>query len=201
MKPRQRADVKEYLRLCCQLSMNQLERYRSLFDHTPVYWAAAILHPSLGARWVTRVEPFKANLIIDRFRSFFFDGWAISEQHQQPQATDFPDQRDGSLPDLLPNDFYENPTKSDGPAVHELNTWLGRAPEKLDNPIAFWQQQKQAFPLISRMAIDILTIPSMSAECERIFSQAKLTIGSQRHSLADETLEAIECLKHWMTDM
>ena len=49
--------------------------------------------------------------------------------------------------------------------------------------------------LISKMAIDLFSVPAMSAECERVFSQAKLVITSQRHHLNAETLEAILCLE------
>jgi hypothetical protein len=45
------------------------------------------------------------------------------------------------------------------------------------------------------MAIDILSIPSMSAEPERFFSGAKITVRERRNRLTAGTIEAIECLK------
>ena len=47
------------------------------------------------------------------------------------------------------------------------------------------------------MAIDILSIPAMSAEVERVFSGAKITIGDKRQRLRASTIEAVECLKSW----
>ena len=47
------------------------------------------------------------------------------------------------------------------------------------------------------MAIDIHSIPAMSAEPERVFSGAKHTISDQRNSLKSETIELLECLKSW----
>ena len=47
------------------------------------------------------------------------------------------------------------------------------------------------------MAFDILSIPAMSDEPERVFSGARRTISWERMSLSEETIEAIECLKHW----
>ena len=47
------------------------------------------------------------------------------------------------------------------------------------------------------MAIDILSIPPMSDEPERVFSGARRTISWDRESIIAETLEARECLKHW----
>ena len=48
------------------------------------------------------------------------------------------------------------------------------------------------------MALDILLIPAMSAEPERLFSGAKITITDRRNRLGIESIEAIECLKSWL---
>jgi hypothetical protein len=48
------------------------------------------------------------------------------------------------------------------------------------------------------MALDILSIPAMSADPERLFSGAKITISDRRTSLGIYTIEALECLKSWL---
>ena len=47
------------------------------------------------------------------------------------------------------------------------------------------------------MAIDILSIPSMSDEPERVFSGAHRTVNWDRGQLEPETIKIRECLKHW----
>ena len=47
------------------------------------------------------------------------------------------------------------------------------------------------------MAYDILSIPAMSDEPERVFSGARRTISWEWMSLEADTIEATECLKHW----
>jgi hypothetical protein len=47
------------------------------------------------------------------------------------------------------------------------------------------------------MAVDILSIPAMSAEPERLFSGAKITLRDRRNRLGSEVVEALECLKSW----
>jgi hypothetical protein len=42
---------------------------------------------------------------------------------------------------------------------------------------------------------DTLTIPVMSSECESVFSNAKKPLTPERNALADDVIEAIECLK------
>ena len=59
------------------------------------------------------------------------------------------------------------------------------------------QEQRDRLPLLSRMAIDIFSIPAMSSEPERVFSGAKHTISDQRNRLKADTIERLECLKSW----
>jgi len=47
------------------------------------------------------------------------------------------------------------------------------------------------------MAIDILSIPPMSDEPERVFSGARRTVSWDRGQMELETIERRECLKHW----
>jgi hypothetical protein len=46
------------------------------------------------------------------------------------------------------------------------------------------------------MAIDILLIPAMSDEPERVFSGARRTVSWDRAQMGADTLEITECLKH-----
>jgi hypothetical protein len=47
------------------------------------------------------------------------------------------------------------------------------------------------------MALDILAIPPMSDEIERIFSSAKLLLTDRRSRLKMDIIEANECLRSW----
>jgi hypothetical protein len=48
------------------------------------------------------------------------------------------------------------------------------------------------------MALDMLSIPAISAEPKRVFSGVKVTITDRRASLGIELVEALECLKSWI---
>ena len=47
------------------------------------------------------------------------------------------------------------------------------------------------------MTINIFSISVMSDEAERIFSETHHTISWKRTQMNAETLECVECLKHW----
>ena len=55
--------------------------------------------------------------------------------------------------------------------------------------------QRTRFPSLSRMAINIQSIPTISVEIKRLFSTAKNIIGDKRYNLRPSTIETLECLK------
>ena len=48
-----------------------------------------------------------------------------------------------------------------------------------------------------RLTYMTLAILVMSAECERVFSSAEKLVTPERNRLAEEIIEASECLKNW----
>lgn len=64
----------------------------------------------------------------------------------------------------------------------------------------WWLQaaNRAPYPSLSRMEIDILSIPAMSAEPERIFSGARRTITWSRYRLGADNVQRMECLKSWI---
>jgi hypothetical protein len=65
--------------------------------------------------------------------------------------------------------------------------------------IGWWLEprQQQRFPHLSRMAVEILSIPAMSAEVVRLFSECKMILTDHRHSLSTDIIEALESIKRF----
>ena len=65
--------------------------------------------------------------------------------------------------------------------------------------LTWWCQdrQRKRWPRLSYMAIDILSVPAMSDEPERVFSGARRTISWERAQLSAVNIERVECLKNW----
>jgi hypothetical protein len=85
----------------------------------------------------------------------------------------------------------------------QLAAWIRQRPFVLDQGeslIAYWLRQLKSKSTyrIARMGLDMASIPAMSSECERVFSQSKLLITGQRHSLQVDIIEATQCLRMWM---
>jgi hypothetical protein len=92
-------------------------------------------------------------------------------------------------------------TQDEQDTVDEVTDYLAQplAPSTLDELkiLNWWLFQKERYPRLFSMAMDLLSIPAMSSENERCFSQAKLVISSQRHSLSPATIQQLTCLKAW----
>jgi len=60
------------------------------------------------------------------------------------------------------------------------------------------EANRAAYSSLSRMAINMLLILLMSAEPERVFSEARRTITWSRFKLGADSVERVECLKFWV---
>jgi hypothetical protein len=65
--------------------------------------------------------------------------------------------------------------------------------------IEWWLQdlQKTRFPKLSIMVFNVLSIPPMSGEAQRVFSRACRTILWYRAQLSAQTIEMLECMRSW----
>ena len=66
-----------------------------------------------------------------------------------------------------------------------------------DNNLFTWWMQSE-YSDLRQWAFDTLSVPAMSAEVERIFSQARRTITTDRNRLSNEMAESLLCMKHWL---
>ncbi len=48
------------------------------------------------------------------------------------------------------------------------------------------------------MALDVLSIFFISAECERVFSAAKIFISNRRNSFKEEVIKVYLLLRYWL---
>lgn len=62
------------------------------------------------------------------------------------------------------------------------------------DPRAWWLETTQQinYPHLSMLALDILSIPAMSADPERLFSSAKILISDLRNKLGMNIIESFE---------
>jgi hypothetical protein len=54
------------------------------------------------------------------------------------------------------------------------------------------------YPILARMARDILAIPASTVASESVFSGGKKIINEYRSRLSSDTVEALMCLQDWL---
>src|SRR5207247_3079552 len=62
--------------------------------------------------------------------------------------------------------------------------------DRLDHPLLWWKEVgKDFYPTLYRMALDYLSIPDTSCDCERAFSRTRRTVTDNRNHLCGCTIE------------
>ena len=84
------------------------------------------------------------------------------------------------------------------PAYDEYKSYCNEKPLSKVPPylIQYWIGQVINTPSLAQMALDLLSIPAMAAECERVFSSTKILISDHRNRLKDDIIEANECIQY-----
>jgi hypothetical protein len=192
-------DGLHFLQHCFSYAIAKTEKYQQLIERDSViYWAAMILHPAYGSRWIELERPERHNDILRDFRTYF-DQYYPTIGNAPSGSGNAPWHQKTDLLGVRP-DFYR---KRAPEPRNELQAYLDLTPVEdfeSKNLFSWWELRKGQFPRLFNMAMDILAIPAMSSENERAFSTAKLILSSQRHSLQFETVQALQCLKMWARD-
>lgn len=208
---------RKHFRTAINNGWEKLNKYYDFTDRSCVYVASVVLHPGLNwkyikSNWTEHRQLAWIILAEEKLQGFYNENWKsagvynlITDPQYPPPPTPpspppLPPTREPDPFDnfLTPHTFYDDalPTADDYARYKDLPPTRTAG----DNPIAWWRDRQDEYPSLSQMAFDMFSIPAMSAECERIFSLAKLIITTQRHSMNEATLEAIMCLKNWWED-
>ncbi|KAI1682288.1 Dimer-Tnp-hAT dimerization containing protein [Pyrenophora tritici-repentis] len=86
----------------------------------------------------------------------------------------------------------------------EYERWRTQEPEWTSeqylsdgHPVKYWIQLRSKYPCLSQFAIDILTIPASSCDCERLFSELGDLLEPRRRALGSELLAALQLVRSW----
>ncbi|RKK89047.1 hypothetical protein BFJ68_g16803 [Fusarium oxysporum] len=181
------------VRGCITCAIYKLEKYVTLLEDSPAYWTAMILHPAFKDKWIREYLPGEqAKRIVDSFKQFF------DRDYNKLPTQPTPIQKKTKSSHLGAHSYLaQRPSPANRDEVKEYLEEPIYEDEEVEDPFEWWRQREKDFPRLARMAYDLLSIPSTACECERVFSLAKLLVGTQRHSLQDLTMEMLTCVKFW----
>jgi hypothetical protein len=172
---------------------SKLDKYYQLTEETPIYVAAMVLNPR--HKWSYVQRNWEKHNWIDDAKKVMLSFW----ETYKPQGIDIVP----SQPELqTDNAFLLYLEEQDGEqevVEDEYAHYCAQPTVKVRNARDWWLQQTQQelYPHLSKLALDILSIPAMSAEPERLFSATKLIITDRRNNLNIKTIESLACLKSW----
>ncbi|KAK2923067.1 HAT, C-terminal dimerization domain [Fusarium oxysporum f. sp. vasinfectum] len=182
-------DEEPYLRIGCNLGWMKLDKYYTLTEDSPAYLAALVLHPAF--RWPS----IAVRELWEEYRKLPVEQDTIPEQPTAARkATDL----DDFMASVRKLSTQRAPSAP--PTRDEYAEWLSTSDPGdylVDNPIQYWLLRRRQYPRLSRMAIDLFSVPAMSSEPERIFSLAGQMVAPLRRQLQADIVGAARCISSW----
>lgn len=176
---------------------SKLEKYYNMTDESPAYVAAIVLDPN--SKW-TYIENNWRKTRQNKSKKMMEKLWkeykpVVSSSTSSTTSTPAP------LETFEKNAFATWKKRHQAiPSVEDEYKRYCAAECTFDvDPRTWWMEttQQALYPHLSKLALDILSIPAMSADPERLFSSGKLLITDLRSRLGMDIIEAFECLKSW----
>ncbi len=182
-----------------------LNKYYTVTEDVPVYAAALLLDPSKRRAYIEQNWPSDWH---EGAISGAHEIWEAEYNSIVPRESERPGdaqeplkEREDQLAFLLKSVEVKKkvaPTNTDS-----LDVFINASPVEVDcTPLKWWSriEQRKQYPRLSRMAIDILSVPCESAEPERAFSGARRTASWDRLRITCQNLEKVECIGNWLRE-
>jgi len=184
---------------CIETSWHAFDKYYSLSDRVAAYGTALLLAPHRRLAYISRNwKPSWKRGVLAAATDLWAEYKGIEVEGEMLACT----QQEGE--EVLDEfDKYMQQQATLTLDRDEFDHFINGVPIKLPSGVSsldWWLQEvnRAAYPSLSRLAIDLLSIPPMSAEPERIFSGARRTISWDRFRLGHHNIERLECMKSWI---
>ena len=186
-----------------------LDKYYRCLDETPVYYAAVALHPkyrfkyfeewwSHNPPWIESAKEIVRNLWKNQYKYRLLGDTTLMPRSCRPKKI------------RTPFDCYRTTTPSllsslqcniDEVPEDEFDRWQQDThpnDEAVDDPFQYWSLRQEEYPRLSRMAVDILSVPPMSSKPERLFSVSGAMVAPRQTHLESSTISIAMTLRSWL---
>lgn len=184
-----------------QQALRKFEQYYHRTDNSPIYTAALILHPNRRLKYVRTwwKKDYQRTMLpnVKELWIQYRDSGVLptTVQYETPEIAP---QRDLDEFDRIANELNQRITRPTSQDEYE-DYCLEMPYEIQSSPLQWWCEasQRQRWQRLSTFAINILSIPAMSDEPERVFSGGRRTISWERMQLGVSSIQHTECMKSW----
>jgi hypothetical protein len=200
----------KFLTECVNLAFVKLAHYYTLTDRSIWYTAGLVLNPTVKWKYLEkqwkdddkgwlRGAKEKMQQLWLRYKKPAVSTSPSKKRKRAAEINPKPVRREGNY---LETSMYnwEDDDSSDDANLDEYEQYCKQKPIKrgIQPHLEYWRERSVQWPNLARLALDALSIPAMSAECERCFSSGTNLINENRYALGEASIEACECQKHWM---
>ncbi|KAG9386679.1 Dimer-Tnp-hAT domain containing protein [Pyrenophora tritici-repentis] len=190
----------DHLNVNLRAAWSKANDYYNKLDDSPAYYAAVCLHPYYknycDVAWAD-----KADWLTSANASFQQLWAAYKPQRARQRYTTAPSSNnidEAIIAILSRNNDREAP-------LDEFERWKTQEPQWTQeqynadgNPVQYWIQLLPKYPHLAQFAIDIMTIPASSSDCERLFSELGDLLEPKRRALGSELLAALQLVRSWV---
>jgi hypothetical protein len=194
----------DHLAINFSAAWDKLSEYYGKLDESPAYFAACALHP-YDRRYCEKAWKDKPEWLAASFVGFR-QVWADYQAPQQGPPKPCKERGSGAMDDAISSIIDDS--DDDDEFTDEYERWVKhepawsskqfKSPNVDGDPIKYWVQLQTKYPNLSRFAIDILSIPASSCECERMFSELGDLLAPRRRKIGSQLLAAPQCIRAWI---
>lgn len=205
----------EHFKININLGWAKLNDYYTKLDETPAYYASAVLNPvsrwsyfentwtdEVQLAWLQEAKRLVRGLWESEYKTLPIPDTPEEEPPYKRLKTMSALERHRAQRTSSLVGGYSSSTTSLVGEHDEYDRWLSSPDSKSDpfvtNLFQYWWGKRKEYPRLSRMALDLLSIPPMSAECERLFSVAGQMVSPQRSRLEASTIGVTQTLRSWV---
>jgi hAT family C-terminal dimerisation region len=209
-----------HLATCIDHSWHLFNKYYKLTDRSRAYVMATVLDPRNKYQYFYDKWNKKHWAGMRRKTESMFEEFRTSDDVAASADISESSMSDSNLDLLEEFDIsrwrFGNGEQSESELERYLKSPLmvlpGKEANASFNVLEWWKANKAEYPTLFRIAVELFSIPDMSAEVERTFSgcvprfipcliindSAKQTITDRRNRLEADSIECVECLHHWL---
>lgn len=190
-----------------KLAWQKLDIYYAKLDNTPLYVAAVVLHPRMKWRWIERAWQLRPEWIKSAksaFNSLLIEYERPVTTPEGPSTTPPSKRRrrrysdDSSDSDSDDSEGAQGPESIEQQLAAYMSDKVNKELSKKDSPVQYWLYQRQRWPYLSALALDVYSVAVMSDEPERVFSITGAAVTPRRRLLKSDKIAHLMCLKAWI---
>ncbi|XP_056692036.1 zinc finger BED domain-containing protein RICESLEEPER 2-like [Spinacia oleracea] len=189
-----------------EMASKMVEKFgKYWFAARDILGVATVFHPEVRffsmKHYFPKIYGNEVESEVDRIRQIFYD---LFKEYKNSLPVDETNTDDSHLPMSNFRRQFKQYLKEQGkdkPDPCEVDSYLKQyfSPDTEDiDTLTWWEENKTRFPILHKMAKDILGIPIFSVDAENAFDVGDRILGENRSRLHPTMVEALMCTQRWL---